>query len=112
MVPLILAVVADLRAFFVPRHNLASEAAALRPPLAVFKRRQPRPQSHRLDRLFWIALRQLWPVWSNALIVVKPETVVSWHRTGFRLFWRLRSNCRRLGRPKVSDEIRQLIRRM
>jgi hypothetical protein len=65
-----------------------------------------------MDRLFWITLRQLWAGWTDALIVVKPETVVSWHRAGFRLFWRFRSRFRRPGRPKVSEEIRQLIRRM
>src|SRR5712692_5923256 len=112
MVPLVLAVVAYVRVFFVSRHNLALEAAALRQQLAVFKRRQPRPHLHGLDRLFWIALRHLWHSWTNALIVVKPETVMSWHRAGFRLFWRLRSRFRRPGRPKISEEARQLIRRM
>ena len=100
------------RAFFVLRHKLALEAAALRQQLAVWKRKQPRPKLHGLDRLFWITLRQLWSGWAEALIIVKPETVVSWHRAGFRLFWRWRSRSRRVGRPKVSEEIRQLIRRM
>jgi hypothetical protein len=50
--------------------------------------------------------------WSEALILVKPETVVAWHRAGFRLFWRFRSRFRRPGRPKISGEIRHLIRRM
>jgi transposase InsO family protein len=54
----------------------------------------------------------LWPGWTEALIIVKPETVICWHRAGFRLFWRWRSRHRRPGRPKVSEEIRQLIRRM
>ena len=58
---------------------------------AVFKRKQPRPKLDGLDRLFWIALRRLWEGWSEALIIVKPETVVSWHRAGFRRFWRWRS---------------------
>src|SRR4029077_110239 len=106
------AVIAYVRALFVPRHKLALEAAALRQQLAVWKRKQPRTKLHRLDRLFWIALRQLWSGWAEALIIVKPETVVSWHRAGFRLFWRWRSRSRRVGRPKVSEEIRQLIRRM
>ena len=106
------AVVAYLRAFLLRRHNLALEAAALRQQLAVFKRKQPRPKLDRLDRLFWIVLRRLWPGWAEALIMVKPETVVAWHRSGFRLFWRWRSRLRRRGRPKMSPEIRQLIRRM
>ena len=112
MITLALALVAYVRTFFVPRHKLALEAAALRQQLAVFKRKQPRPKLHRLDRLFWIALRRLWSGWTEALIIVKPETVVSWHRAGFRLFLRWRSRFRRPGRPKVCQEIRQLIRRM
>ena len=112
MVTLALAMVAYLRSFFVARHKLALEAAALRQQLAVFKRKQSRPRLHRLDRLFWTALRLLWSGWTEALIIVKPETVVSWHRAGFRLFWRLRSRFRQPGRPTVSEEIRQLIRRM
>jgi hypothetical protein len=106
------AVISYVRALIVPRHKLALEAAALRQQLAVLKRKQPRPKLHRFDRLFWVALRQLWSGWAEALIIVKPETVVSWHRAGFRLFWRWRSRSRRVGRPKVSEEIRQLIRRM
>jgi putative transposase len=112
MVTFARAVIVYVWALFVPRHKLALEAAALRQQLAVWKRKQPRPKLHRLDRLFWIALRQLWSGWAEALIIVKPETVVSWHRAGFRLFWRWRSSSRRPGRPKVSEEIRHLIRRM
>jgi putative transposase len=112
MVTLALAVIAYARAFFLARNKLALEAAALRQQLAVFKRKEPRPKLRRLDRLFWIVLRRLWPGWIEALIIVKPETVVSWHRAGFRLFWRLRSKFRQPGRPQVSAEIRQLIRRM
>ena len=55
-------------------------------------------------------MRQWWTGWASALIIVRAETVVSWHRAGFRLFWRLR--LRPLGRPKISDEIQGLIRRM
>ena len=112
MVPFALAVVGYLRTFFVRRHKLALEVAALRQQLAVFKRNQARPKLHCLDRLFWIALCRAWSGWTEALIIVKPETVVSWHRAGFRLFWRWRSQFRRPGRPKVCREIRQLIRRM
>jgi transposase InsO family protein len=63
-----------------------------------------------VDRLFWTALRRVYSGWIDALIIVKPETVVSWHHAGFRLFWRWRS--RQPGRPKVTGEIRELIRRM
>jgi putative transposase len=110
MIALILAAITYPRAFFVCRHRLGLEAAALRQQLVVLKRKQARPRLCSFDRFFWIALRRLWTGWAGALIIVKSETVVSWHRAGFRLFWRLRT--RRLGRPKISEEIRQLIRRM
>jgi putative transposase len=89
-----------------------AEVVALRQQLAVFKRKQARPKLRRLDRFFWVALRHLWSGWADALIIVQPETVVSWHRAGFRLFWSWRSRSRGLGRPTISGEIRQLIRRM
>ena len=112
MVPLASAVAAYLRAFCMPRHRLALEVAALRQQLAVFKRKQARPKLYSLDRLFWIELRRLWVDWAEALIIVKPDTVVAWHRAGFGLFWRWRSRFSRPGRPKVCQEMRQLIRRM
>lgn len=110
MVPLMLAVIAYIRCFVVPRHRLALEAVALRQQLAVFKKKQPRPRPQHLDRLFWVALRRLWSGWTDALILVQPETVVSWHRAGFRLFWRWRS--RQAGRPMINKELRDLIRRI
>ena len=112
MIALVFAVIVYCRAFFTGRHRLGMEVAALRHQLVVFKRKQPRPRLCGCDRAFWVALRGLWPGWVNALIIVNPDTVVSWHRAGFRLFWRLRSGPRRLGRPTVSPEVRQLIRRM
>jgi hypothetical protein len=71
------AMLAYLAAFVVSRHHLAIEMAALRQQLAVYKRRQPRPKLNRFDRLFWVVLRQIWNNWSEALILVKPDTVVS-----------------------------------
>src|SRR5215210_5286481 len=88
-----------LRALILPRHRLCLEMVALRQQLGVFKRKQPKPPICYFDRLFWITLRRLWDGWANALILVQPETVVSWHRAGFRLFWRFRSRSRRPGRP-------------
>jgi hypothetical protein len=105
-------ILAYLRAFVVSRHNLALEAVALRQQLAVYKRKQPRAKLDRFDRLFWVVLRRLWKDWSEALILVKPGTVVCWHRAGYRLFWRWRSRALPAGQPKVAEEVRQLIRRM
>ena len=110
MVGLVLAIAFYFRCLVVTRHRLALESAALRQQLAVYKRKHPRPRLQRLDRLFWVALRRFWSGWSDALIIVQPKTVVSWHRAGFRLFWRWRS--RQSGRPKINKEVRELIRRM
>ena len=112
MIALVLAVIAYCRAFFIGRHHLGLEVAALRQQLVVFKRKRPRPHLCDLDRAFWVALRRLWPGWANALIIVKPDTVIDWHRAGFRLFWRWRSRPKRLSRPSVGVEIQRLIRRM
>jgi hypothetical protein len=51
----------------------------------VLKRKRPRPVLNRLDRFFWTTLRRCWPRWTDVLVIVKPETVVGWHRAGFRL---------------------------
>lgn len=99
-------------AFFRSRYNLSLEILALRQQLGVLKRKRPRPRLRMQDRMFWILLRRLWPAWRNVLVIVKPETVAGWHRAGFRLFWRLRSRPRRLGRPRIDAELRALIRRM
>jgi hypothetical protein len=69
------------------------------------------PPLNSFDRLFWTTLRRSWPRWTDVLVLVKPETVVGWHRQGFRLYWRWRSRPRG-GRPKITEEIRGLIRCM
>src|SRR5438309_3418406 len=112
MMTVMFAMLAYLRAFLVARHRLALEAVALRQQLAVYKRKQPRPKLKRFDRLFWVFVRQIWTNWAEALILVKPATVVAWHRAGYRLFWKWRSRRQRVGRPKVTEEVRGLIRRM
>ena len=78
----------------------------------MLERMQPRPRLRIQDRMFWVLLRRLWPAWSNVLVIVKPETVVAWHRAGFRLFWRLRSRPKKVGRPRIDAEVRALILRM
>ena len=98
--------------FFRSRYNLGFEILALRHQLRVLKRRNSRPRLRLRDRMYWVLLRRLWPAWRNALVIVKPETVVAWHRAGFRLFWRLRSHPRSLGRAEIDAEVRALIRRM
>ena len=107
---LLVPMMAYIRAFFLPRHRLALESVALRQQLALFKRKQPRPRLNHLDRLLWVALRRWYSGWADSFILVRPETAVSWHRAGFRLFWRWKS--RSAGRPKVSVEVRLLILRL
>ena len=60
--------------------------------------------------LVW--LLRLWPQWRSALIIVKPGTVIAWHRKGFRLFWTWKSRRGLSGRPRISRDIRELIRTM
>src|SRR3989442_5553638 len=91
--------------------ELALENLALRQQLAVWKARQPRPRLTALDRIFWVMLSRLWKNWQNSLRVVRPATVVGWHRRGFRRYWAWKSR-RRRGRPMISAELRDLIRRM
>jgi putative transposase len=112
MIDFFLGFITCFGAFFRSRYNLGLEILALRQQLGVLKRKTPRPRLRRQDRAFWILLRRFWPLWSHALIVVKPETVVAWHRAGFRLFWRFRSRPKSIGRPKIDAEVRAIIRRM
>jgi transposase InsO family protein len=64
------------------------------------------------DRIFWALLSRVWPNWRSALLIVQPDTVIRWHRRGFKLFWRWKSRTGKVGRPKNELEIRRLIRRM
>src|ERR1035437_10356250 len=95
------------------RRSLLLENLALRQQLAVLQRQHPKPRDGLLDKLFWVAVRRGWSGWKQSLIVVTPETVVRWHRAGFRLYWRLISRARtQVGRRQTSREVRELIFRM
>jgi len=74
--------------------------------------RHPRPSIDPFDKLFWVIARRVWSDWKHSLIVT-PETVVRWHRTGFRMYCRLISRVRRqVGRRPAPKEVRELIFRM
>ena len=95
---------------FLSRASREAEVAARRHQLSVLQRQSPKRASFfTLDRLIFIVLFRIFPGIIDALKIVEPETVIRWHRAGFRQFWRWKSRPRR-GRPKVSLEIRQLIR--
>ncbi len=100
-----------IRSLIVHRTALVAENLALRQQLAVLNRKIHRPQLHRRDRFFWVILSQLWKNWREVLIIVKPETVIKWHRQGFKIYWRWKSKAP-VGRPKIDREIRELIKRM
>jgi hypothetical protein len=98
---------------FRPRQDLILENLALRQQLMALHAKRPRPRLRSLDKLFWVALRKLWSGWKRSLILVTPETVVRWHRTGFRLYWAWLSRApRTAGRKALSREVRELILRM
>ena len=98
---------------FRTRASMHVEILALRHQLAVLQARpRKRPSLGSVDRLLWVILSRLWAQWRTALVIVKPETVIGWQRKGFRLYWRRKSRAGKSGRPCVSREIRELIRRM
>jgi putative transposase len=100
-----------LLAFVKTRRQLAVEILALRHQLGVLKRSVKRPRLTNADRGLWVLLSRRWASWTDALIIVKPATVVKWHRAGFRRYWTWRSR-RKGGRPAIDPEVRRLIKQM
>ncbi len=100
-----------LRALLWNRAAIAAENLALRQQVAVLHVSVKRPRLRRRDRILWVWISRLWADWRSCLLIVKPETVIRWHRQGFRLYWRWRSR-KKTGRPAIGAEIRDLIRRM
>ena len=95
------------------RQDLILENLALRQQLLSMHAKRPRHRLSTRHKFFWLALRRLWPNWKTALILVTPRTVVEWHRSGFRLYWKWLSRAQQVvGRKPVSQEIRTLIFRM
>ena len=110
MLKLVNSIVSMLARRFRSRAVVELENLALRHQLHVLRRQQPgRPRLFAVDRLLWVLLYRLWPRCLDAIMLVKPPTVVQWHRQGFRLFWRWRS---RSGRPSADREVRDLIQQM
>ncbi len=101
-----------LRSLLRSDSDLLLENVALRHQLQVLRRSNLRPRLRNRDRMLWVWIRRLYPgTWKRHLVVVRPETVVSWHRRGWRLYWTWRSRAR-FGRPRLSSEVRALIARM
>lgn len=110
MFDVILAVLRSIGAAFQPRRQILLENLALRHQLLVLSRNAARPRFRNSDRLLWVLLRTVWSRWEKALVIIQPETVIRWHRAGFRLYWCWKS--RRGGRPQIDRALIQLIRRM
>jgi len=104
-------ILAFVRVFLVGRAGLAAENLALRHQLTILQRSIKRPRPRKRDRIFWVWLSRFWKDWRKALLIVQPATVITWHRQGFRLYWRWKSR-KKQGRPLVNREIRDLIRRI
>jgi len=100
-----------VRALAADRTRLALENMALRQQLAVLQRSVERPKLNDGDRAFWTMACEFLENWKEHLVIVKPETVIRWHRQGFRYYWRWKSRAKR-GRPPISAEEIALIRRM
>jgi putative transposase len=102
-----------LRDLFRSRASLEAENCALRHQVAVLRQRlgRRRVRLSWRDRMFWVGLSRVWPNWRSALVIVRPETVLRWHREGFRAYWRWKSRPRG-GRPRVDRETRELIARL
>jgi putative transposase len=112
MLSVVLSLIMAARRTMRTRAALQLEILALRHQLQVLERSHPqRIRLTACDRLLWAWLSRVWAQWRSALVIVRPDTVVGWHRRGFRLLWAWKSR-HRLGRPTVSREVRALIRTM
>src|SRR6266849_3460782 len=102
-----------LSSIFRSRAILQLENLALRHQIGVLQRSaRKRPKLTPGDRLLWVLLSRILRDWRSALAIVKPETVLAWHRAGFRLFWTWKVRHGQPGRPVISREVRDLIRKM
>ena len=106
------ALLAGFSSLLKSRAHLQLENVALRGQIAVLQRSVYRPRLKATDRWFWVLLSRTWADWRSALVIVKPSTVLAWHRETFRLFWTWKIRRGKKGRPTVSKEVRCLIRRM
>jgi len=97
-------------AFFRSRNEQALVEFALRQQLATYALKGPKARIAPVDRAFWVSLSKIWSGWREVLVIVQPDTVIRWHRRGFRLYWRFISK-RGPGRPPIPVEVQALIRR-
>ena len=94
------------------RQSLVLENIALRHQLEVLRRNAKIPRLKARDRVLWVILSRFWTCWRKNLVIVQPKTVIGCHRKGWRLYWKWKSRPKQKGRPLVSVEARELIRRI
>ena len=112
MLSVLMAIVGTARLSLRSRAALQLEILALRHQVQVLQRsHRRRVRLTQADRLLWVWLARVWDQWRSTLVIVKPETVLVWHRRAFRLLWTWKSR-HRLGRPSVPADVRALIRTM
>ena len=99
-----------LRLIFRGKQGIVLENLALRQQLAVQQRSVKRAKIKKADRIFWVWLSGIWNDWRSSLIIVKPSTVIGWHKKGFKLYWKRKS--RRDGRLNIDWQLIKLIRKM
>src|SRR5262252_443840 len=110
MLDLILITLSSLLSGLRGQAALQAENIALRHQVTVLQRTHKRPVLKPGDRCLWVWLSRLWSRWRSALIIVMPETVIGWHRQGFRWYWTFKVRHGKAGRPHVPKQIRGLIR--
>jgi putative transposase len=103
-----------LSSFRVLQNSLqsANGSLALRHQITVLQRKTPKPKLNSADRFLWVWLSCFWSRWRSAIVIVKPDTVIDWHRRGFRRYWTWKVRHGKAGRPCVPKETRELIRTM
>ena len=103
-------IVGILKLLFRDKQDIILENLALRQQLIVQQRSIKKPKIKNIDRVFWVWLSRIWSNWKSTLIIVNPETVIHWHRNGFKLYWRWKS--RRAGRPSIDWKLIILVRKL
>ncbi len=112
MLSLLFGVLKTVRSSFKSRGQLTLENLALRQQLAMLRQSVKRPRVSHADRMFWILFAKYVDGWRAMLHALHPDTVVRWHREGFRRYWRWKSRRRHPGRPLIDPALRKLIREM
>src|SRR5216110_3858658 len=109
MIEFLRLIVHIIASFFKPRTKLVAEILVLRQQLNVLRRQvSKRPQLSNTDRFLFVWLYRWFPSVLSAIAILRPETIIRWHRAGFQSYWRERSR-KPVGRPRISAELRNLI---